>query len=136
MEDQARDFKRQKAQESAIQCPGCKNESGPFNPDFSKPRMIFTCPECSCQFDSDGNRGPFVVVCAQCKQENPFSNEKCYFCSAELGASKAEVLQQTQSVVEQVLCSTCRMMNPKGARRCVGCREDIDGRGYPVAYKN
>jgi|GEM_PF-4901112 hypothetical protein len=46
------ELKRQKAHGTRIMCPKCGNANGPFNPDFHKHPIEWTCPKCGEKFNA------------------------------------------------------------------------------------
>jgi ribosomal protein L40E len=109
-----------------IACPVCSNRNGPFNPKFGVV-TVFTCPQCSTDFDSSGRTGPFTKVCSSCGTEQPLDNDKCYMCGQELAEHQAGPENP-----ERVMCGNCHESNPKGAGSCRRCGQHINGTGAVI----
>ena len=121
-----RELKLQKVHGKLMVCPKCYGQN--LTPNFSRFTTTFECGDCGCEFDGDGNTGPFEVTCPE-GHENPIRNEICYMCKVSLADAKAALkAAATEPKTTQVRCSNCGEPR-RGEGACSRCGEHLSSSG-------
>ncbi|MHA1911455.1 MAG: zinc ribbon domain-containing protein [Candidatus Kariarchaeaceae archaeon] len=61
-----------------------------------------------------------MIKCPNCGEPN-YPSDECLFCGSSLSAKKADPIEESKLIENEIICSNCFSMNPTGSKSCSSC---------------